>query len=861
MTPTTTKQKAPAPALEARKPGRMNGAMPTTPTTGIVSDAPLLVKVNLDNVAYSYKPTSEYGAIRNRMGKSAETVDARQLFRLVLRGHTFTPAAMDGTNGASWKEQRLFAVDIDNENMSTPLTVERAREIMAEAGIVPLFAYNTFSHSQAVPRFRMVFASDETVTDKAEAQRITEGLQSLFPGADKSGKDAARMFLGTNKGAAIPYTGLTNPVSRLLELYHEPPGQTAVKPHSGEDSALAQAIDDFDMGAYVARTECVQGKWAKDGRRQFNPCPICGHNDDFYTLGCTWKCFGANNPSGIAGGNILNYLEARHGYDRKTAREHFMYNILGWNREETRKQTREFERVKRAEQAVGAAAITNKDERPDFIRVKKRKDPETGELVEAESVSCPRLAQYIIEHEHFRFVKVPGAKSPLRFWYRDGVYQEVFEDEIMGAICELIDAWNPDILKQRDVEEVYKTIKRKCSLKCVSVNDKDAEEFVVNFRNGLYFPLTNEFKPHTPDLFLTRQLPFDFPLETMESGFCIEDKIQTFQRFMARFCNGSDGKHPDGVNRWTCICEYMALILSNVSSTHFKKSLWMYGDGNSGKSQLLALMKYMLGDYAYQTDLEQLEARFGAGPVYNKRLVYCPDQKFIKVKELGVFKTLVGAGDGINVERKGQDSFTYDFDGYVWLGMNRLPKFGGDDGVHVFDRMILFKVPPTIPESERDGSMLAKMKAEAPYIAAYVLTFLSYVYQDGEWNLTEPAETVKARKEYAFENDPIRQWLSECCVDTENPGEDVETVEAWRKNPNKPIISTLYNIYCEWCKAYENGYKLKRNDWKLKLKEIAGNPNMPDDDFFVSVKRHGSGKVAARWCLNDEALKQYAIYL
>ena len=279
--------------------------MPYQPTTGIVSKYPLSVKVNLDSVAYSHKPTSDYAAIRIRMGNSTatQTIDAGLLFHLILRGHTFTPAAMSGTNGNSWKEQAVFAVDIDNENMSPPLTVERAREIMREAGIVPLFGYHTFSHTENVPRFRLVFASDEAVTDKATAEHITEGLQSLFPGVDKSGKDAARMFLGTNQGAAIPYTGLTNPVSRLLELYHEPPGQTAVKPHSGEDSALAQAIDDFDMGAYVARTECVQGKWAKDGRRQFNPCPICGHNDDFYTLGCTWKCFGANNPFPGRGGN------------------------------------------------------------------------------------------------------------------------------------------------------------------------------------------------------------------------------------------------------------------------------------------------------------------------------------------------------------------------------------------------------------------------------------------------------------------------------------------------------------------------------------------------------------------------------
>ncbi|MBP5717970.1 MAG: hypothetical protein J6X53_03185, partial [Abditibacteriota bacterium] len=67
MTATTTKQKAPTPALQAREPGERVGTMSNPSTGGIVANAPLLVKCNLDNVAYSYKPTSEYGAIRNRM--------------------------------------------------------------------------------------------------------------------------------------------------------------------------------------------------------------------------------------------------------------------------------------------------------------------------------------------------------------------------------------------------------------------------------------------------------------------------------------------------------------------------------------------------------------------------------------------------------------------------------------------------------------------------------------------------------------------------------------------------------------------------------------------------------------------------
>ena len=164
----------------------------------------------------------------------------------------------------------------------------------------------------------------------------------------------------------------------------------------------------------------------------------------------------------------------------------------------------------------GAGSAAAK-ERPPFILVKKKRDPETGDMIEVESVSCPRLAQYIREHSHFKFVKYPNAKAPVRFWYKNGVYVEVCEDEIMGEINKLIEAWNPDILRQRDVEEVYKTIKRNPGDgRFVDFAAKDAEELVVNFKNGLFYPMTWELKPHTPDIFTTRQLPIDFPLDALD---------------------------------------------------------------------------------------------------------------------------------------------------------------------------------------------------------------------------------------------------------------------------------------------------------------------------------------------------------
>ena len=524
---------------------------------------------------------------------------------------------------------------------------------------------------------------------------------------------------------------------------------------------------------------------------------------------------------------------------------------------EEEREKREKARHDQAERVAGAGNVFK--ERPPFVRVSERKDLATGELVEVESVSCPRLAQYIREHCHYKFVKYPNAKTPVRFWYKNGVYVEVYEDEAMGEINKLIDAWNPDILRQRDVEEVYKTIKRNPGDgRFVDFAAKDAEELVVNFKNGLFYPMTWELKPHTPDIFTTRQLPIDFPRDALDMDAQTFSKLTpTFHKYMYRFCRGVNGDHPDGDKRYLCLLEFMAVILSNIKSSHFKKSLWMYGDGDSGKSQLLGLLKYLLGENAFSTDLEALESRFGTGDVFNKRLVYAPDQKFIKVKELGVFKTLVGAGDAVRMERKGRDPISCQYDGFVWLCMNRLPKFGGDHGKWVYDRMIPFKTPPTIPENERDRQLLNKLIAEAPYIAALILRYLPNVIKRG-YKITEPLESERARSEYAFENDPVRQWLAECCIDVRKPKDEAEaeaaTAKAWWENKDKLTFSELYKHYKKWCKDFEGGYSKNRNEWKQSLKDIAGNPEMSDEDFFLV--RDGR-KVLALYCLNAAAQEEY----
>ena len=69
-----------------------------------------------------------------------------------------------------------------------------------------------------------------------------------------------------------------------------------------------------------------------------------------------------------------------------------------------------------------------------------------------------------------------------------------------------------------------------------------------------------------------------------------------------------------------------------------KKALFMYGPGDTGKSILKSLVEHLLGKGNFiGIDLAEIEARFGTGGIYGKRLVGSSDMSFMTVAELILF--------------------------------------------------------------------------------------------------------------------------------------------------------------------------------------------------------------------------------
>jgi hypothetical protein len=101
-----------------------------------------------------------------------------------------------------WKSQSLFALDFDNTKSSILITLDDILKRLEFYGLNCTFAYNTFSNSESLPKFRVVFQTKQVVTNLYERQRIVDALHRLFPEADNI-KEPARIFFG---GRELIYT-------------------------------------------------------------------------------------------------------------------------------------------------------------------------------------------------------------------------------------------------------------------------------------------------------------------------------------------------------------------------------------------------------------------------------------------------------------------------------------------------------------------------------------------------------------------------------------------------------------------------------------------------------------------------------
>ena len=188
-----------------------------------------MVKIHLDSKNYKAKPSGgkELKDLTERSCKTISELTPEQLAIESAKGKTAVYGVMSSFDKANSNlmYQEVIALDFDNkkENLFS-LTIDEALEdsfIKNNAS----FLYTTFSHSNDVDKFRIVFILDRKLTNNEQVRALYLKLLEMFPSADQGIKDSSRFFFGGRSYTEIDF----NNVLTVSEVVKDLPEDTPIK--------------------------------------------------------------------------------------------------------------------------------------------------------------------------------------------------------------------------------------------------------------------------------------------------------------------------------------------------------------------------------------------------------------------------------------------------------------------------------------------------------------------------------------------------------------------------------------------------------------------------------------------------------
>ena len=442
---------------------------------------------------------------------------------------------------------------------------------------------------------------------------------------------------------------------------------------------------------------------------------------------------------------------------------------------------------------------SNAPELPPYI--KEKINEKTGELTY--TLNCEILADVIRKKHDFILVKYANDRQskPDFYLYEHGVYRIKNLDELRAFIkayfLEPYKYYNSSFVDTKNITKVCNSLYTDY-FKFVDSTQLNNNENIINFRNGLLYLDSMTLKPHTPSIYSTIQIDCDYNPNATNCSI--------FSNYINTLTNNNE-------NVKRVILEVMGIAISNIKGHKMKMALFTIGKGDTGKSQIRLLTNKLIGfENTSGIDLDTLEERFGTSAIYQKRVIGSADMGFMNVKQLRTFKQITG-GDGINCEFKGGAFFSYIFDGVVWFSANEMPRFGGDKGDWVYDRMIIAKCDNVIPKDKQDKNLVEKMMKEAPAIINILLSHVKDVIANG-YEYHVPEECKLAREQYKKENSLVQTFLDEC---TEP-----------RKSYDCCTTKKMYDVFKAWCSDNARGYTPTNQEFRKELVSIYGANDIKD---------------------------------
>lgn len=239
------------------------------------------------------------------------------------------------------------------------------------------------------------------------------------------------------------------------------------------------------------------------------------------------------------------------------------------------------------------------------------------------------------------------------------------------------------------------------------------------------------------------------------------------------------------------------------------KVFCLFGQGDNGKTTLLEIFRYVLGDYATQILVDTLMTkRHAASNASLADLADLRGARFVTTTEAdeggrlaeAKLKYLTGMGE-IKTCRKYENPIKFPPTHKILMDANHRPIVRGTDKA-IWGRLKPIPFTVSIPEQEQDKALLEKLKQEAPGI----LVWAAYGCLDWQREgLGDPPEVQDEVAHWKEENDPLGDFVEDCCVI--RPDAIVKSAELWAE-------------YLKWAEDARERHTLSRQKFADRLRAL-----------------------------------------
>lgn len=234
-----------------------------------------------------------------------------------------------------------------------------------------------------------------------------------------------------------------------------------------------------------------------------------------------------------------------------------------------------------------------------------------------------------------------------------------------------------------------------------------------------------------------------------------------------------------------------------------KKMIVLIGPSNAGKTVILNLLRFVIGEGAYTPiSLDDLSNRFRSSLLLDTSMVINDELASKGLRNLDMLKKII-SGEPIIVEKKGVQPEIYTPHVKCVFAANALPSLKEYDGQNAFsERLQLLTFPHAIARDEWDIGLSEKLIDERHVIFSCVIHELGDFAKTLKFSDDPDAETVAA--DYRRSTTSIATFIDECCV---------------RQSETYTVLSDFYQSYCNFCDD-ECLNALSKPDFRAQLRQL-----------------------------------------